>query len=164
MLGELELPQHALYGIATARALENYQITGIPLHHFPELIIGLAYVKKASARANFRLGLLDANVARAIEQACDDLISSKQVRPDEAFPNQAARRFRTLFDCLRCTSARNNCYDYTRHIRTVLPKLVTVQTDYPDCCPYIVQYSTHADSRLTLFFHKNSTTNTSQWT
>ena len=91
MLGELELPQHALYGIATARALENYQITGIPLHHFPELIIGLAYVKKASARANFRLGLLDANVARAIEQACDDLISSKQVRPDGAFPNQAAR-------------------------------------------------------------------------
>ena len=86
MLGELELPQHALYGIATARALENYQITGIPLHHFPELIIGLAYVKKASARANFRLGLLDANVARAIEQACDDLISSKQVRPDGAFP------------------------------------------------------------------------------
>jgi len=78
LLGELELPQHALYGIATARALENYQITGIPLHHFPELIIGLAYVKKASARANFRLGLLDANVARAIEQACDDLISSKQ--------------------------------------------------------------------------------------
>jgi hypothetical protein len=140
LLGELELPQHALYGIATARALENYQITGIPLHHFPELIIGLAYVKKASARANFRLGLLDANVARAIEQACDDLISSKQVRPDGAFPNQAARRLRTLFDCLRCTSARNNC------------------------CPYIVQYSTHADSRLTLFFHKNSTTNTSQWT
>mgnify|MGYP006095706179 CR=1 FL=1 len=46
--------------------------------------------------------------------------------------------------------------NYTRHIRAVLSlTLVTVQTDYPDCCPYIVQYiamhSTPTDSRLTFF-------------
>jgi tRNA A37 methylthiotransferase MiaB len=42
------------------------------------------------------------------------------------------------------------------HKCTVLPKLVTVQTDYPDCCPYIVQYiainSTPQHSRLTFSF------------
>jgi hypothetical protein len=56
-------------------------------------------------------------------------------------------RFPNPSDCLlskvECTTAvtsTGNCYDYTRHTCTVLPKLVTVQTDYGDCCPYIVQY------------------------
>jgi len=77
LLGSLTLPADAFYGIATARAIENFQITSIPLHHFPELIIGLAYVKKASAIANGKLGLLDVKKANAIEKACDELINTK---------------------------------------------------------------------------------------
>ena len=73
----MTLPADAFYGIATARAIENFQITSIPLHHFPELIIGLAYVKKASAIANGKLGLLDVKKANAIEKACDELINTK---------------------------------------------------------------------------------------
>ena len=76
LLGALRVPRGALYGAATARAISNYRITGIQLHHFPELIYGLAYVKKAAARANARLGLLPPDVADAIARACDALTSS----------------------------------------------------------------------------------------
>ena len=76
LLGALRVPRGALYGAATARAIANYQITGVRLHHFPELIYGLAYVKKAAARANARLGLLPPDVADAIARACDALTSS----------------------------------------------------------------------------------------
>jgi hypothetical protein len=45
---------------------------------------------------------------------------------------------------------------YTKSRLPVLPKLVTVQTDYGDCCPYIVQYT--PNTRLTLFFYPHRTT------
>jgi aspartate ammonia-lyase len=78
LLGELRVPRGALYGVATARAMANYRITGIQLHHFPELIYGLAHVKKAAAIANAKLGLLDRNVADAIADACDALTHSTE--------------------------------------------------------------------------------------
>lgn len=78
LLGVLRVPRGALYGVATARAMANYRITGVQLHHFPELIYGLAYVKKAAARANARLGLLDPRVADAVADACDALTSSTE--------------------------------------------------------------------------------------
>ena len=60
--------------------MSNYQITGVRLHHFPELIYGLAYVKKAAAIVNARLGLLPRDVADAIAHACDALTSSRAPR------------------------------------------------------------------------------------
>ena len=44
------------YGIHTARAVENFPITGILLRHYPELVQSLAMVKKAAAMANRELG------------------------------------------------------------------------------------------------------------
>ncbi len=55
-IGEVILPADAEYGIQTARAVENFPITGITLSLYPELIESLAMVKKAAALANHELG------------------------------------------------------------------------------------------------------------
>jgi aspartate ammonia-lyase len=69
LLGEREVPDEALYGVQTLRALENFPITGIALREFPSLIEGLAAVKEAAALANAELGLLAPEVADAIVRA-----------------------------------------------------------------------------------------------
>ena len=74
LLGAAEVPEDALYGVQSLRALENFPITGIPLAHFPELVRALAMVKQAAARANARLGLLEAGIAQAIDQAAQEII------------------------------------------------------------------------------------------
>jgi aspartate ammonia-lyase len=74
-IGEMEIPADADYGIHTARAVENFPITGIKLSHFPELIESLAMVKKAAALANRDLGTLKPDIASAIISACDLLIA-----------------------------------------------------------------------------------------
>lgn len=73
LLGEKQVPADAYYGIQTARALENFQITGLRIH--PALVRGLAQVKKAAAQANHQLGYLPANVTDAIVQACDEILA-----------------------------------------------------------------------------------------
>ncbi|WP_319237780.1 aspartate ammonia-lyase [uncultured Propionivibrio sp.] len=70
-LGPFELPQDALYGIHTARARENFCLSGQPCH--PGLIRAVALVKLACARTNAALGYLDAEVAQAIAQAANEL-------------------------------------------------------------------------------------------
>ena len=74
LLGQRDVPADALYGVQTLRAVENFPITGIRLSHFPTLVRSLAMVKRAAARANARLGLLDDTVAHAIDQACQQII------------------------------------------------------------------------------------------
>jgi aspartate ammonia-lyase len=74
LLGDREVPADARYGIQTLRAMENFDITGIRLAHYPHLIRALAMVKQAAARANLQLGLLDETVAAAIEAACQEII------------------------------------------------------------------------------------------
>ena len=59
LLGDRDVPEDALYGVQTLRALENFPITGIALREFPVLIEALAAVKEAAALANAELGLLD---------------------------------------------------------------------------------------------------------
>ena len=51
LLGEKAVPACAYYGVQTARALENFQISGRTLSDYPELIIGFAQTKMAAARA-----------------------------------------------------------------------------------------------------------------
>jgi aspartate ammonia-lyase len=76
-LGERLVPADRYYGIQTLRAVENYQITGIPISHHYRLVRCLAYIKKAAALANLELGLLPEELARAIVQACDELLEGK---------------------------------------------------------------------------------------
>ncbi|HEY7187282.1 MAG TPA: aspartate ammonia-lyase [Vicinamibacterales bacterium] len=73
LLGEREVPEEALYGVQTLRALENFPITGIALREFPVLIEALAAVKEAAAVANSELGLLDPDVANLIVRAAEEI-------------------------------------------------------------------------------------------
>ncbi|WP_373505248.1 aspartate ammonia-lyase [Aestuariivirga sp.] len=74
-IGEMAIPADADYGIHTARAAENFPITGIHLSHYPEFIESLAMVKKAAAIANRELASLKPEIASAIISACDLLIA-----------------------------------------------------------------------------------------
>jgi aspartate ammonia-lyase len=73
LLGEREVPDEALYGVQTLRALENFPITGTALREFPELIEALASVKEAAALANAELGLLDRATADVIVRAAQEI-------------------------------------------------------------------------------------------
>jgi aspartate ammonia-lyase len=73
LLGEREVPDEALYGIQTLRALENFPITGVPLREFPSLIDALAAVKEAAALANAELGLLPKEISEQIVRAAREI-------------------------------------------------------------------------------------------
>ncbi|WP_263772181.1 aspartate ammonia-lyase [Propionivibrio soli] len=66
-LGAFPVPEEALYGIHTARALANFPLSG--MHCAVGLVRGIALVKFACARTNADLGYLDAEVAAAIADA-----------------------------------------------------------------------------------------------
>jgi aspartate ammonia-lyase len=74
-LGFKELPAHVYYGVQTARAVENYPISGMRAH--PTLIRALGMVKRAAAEANKALDLVDAKRADAIIAAAQEVIDSK---------------------------------------------------------------------------------------
>jgi len=80
-MGEVRVPARALYRAQTQRAVENFPISGTPLERGH--IEALARVKKAAARANAELGVLDADVAAAIVAAADEVASGAH---DAHFP------------------------------------------------------------------------------
>ncbi len=77
LLGDKAVPADAYYGIQTARALENFHISGVELRAYPDLIRGLAMVKLAAARANFDCGVFSKEILQGIEGACAELIDGK---------------------------------------------------------------------------------------
>jgi aspartate ammonia-lyase len=76
-LGDKQIPADAYWGIHTARAVENFPISGTPLSVMGDLVRALALVKKASAGANAQLGVLDRRRADAIRWACDRLLDGE---------------------------------------------------------------------------------------
>ena len=74
-LGPKEIPGHVYYGIQTARAVENFPISGLRAH--PSLIRAIAMVKEAAALANRELGLVDEKTANAIIQAAKEIQQGK---------------------------------------------------------------------------------------
>jgi aspartate ammonia-lyase len=77
LLGEKAVPFDAYYGVQTARALDNFQISGVELRAYPDFIRGLAMVKMAAARANCDCGVFGRDVLRGMEGACQELIDGK---------------------------------------------------------------------------------------
>ena len=77
LLGERAVPKDAYWGIHTLRAVENFPISGVKIGQYPDLIRALAMVKLAAAQANRHLGALTPEVGRAIEEACQALISGQ---------------------------------------------------------------------------------------
>ena len=74
-LGVKEVPSDAYYGIQTARAIENYPISGLRAH--VTLIRAIAMVKEAAAEANRDLGVVDKKTAEAIIQAAREIQSGR---------------------------------------------------------------------------------------
>jgi len=72
LLGQYEVPFHAYYGIQTQRAIENFRISACRAH--PRLICAMGMIKKAAARANRELRLIDEKRARAIARAAGEVI------------------------------------------------------------------------------------------
>jgi aspartate ammonia-lyase len=77
LLGEMQIPADAYYGVQTARALENFQISGIPINHYPGFIEAWAIVKLAAARANTEVGAMDKQTLAAIEKAAEAVRNGK---------------------------------------------------------------------------------------
>src|SRR5215472_17441579 len=69
LLGEKEIPANAYYGVQTARALENFQLSGIPINHYPGFVEAWAIVKLAAARANADVGAMKPERLAWIEKA-----------------------------------------------------------------------------------------------
>ena len=76
-LGEKEIPNEVYYGIQTSRALDNFNITGIPISKEPLFIQAFGYVKKAAALANRDCRVISPEIADAIGKACDRLIAGE---------------------------------------------------------------------------------------
>ena len=74
-LGEFKVPDTAYYGPFTARAIEQYKVTGNKSHI--NLIKAYVMIKKSAALTNFELQVLDERIAKAIIQACDEILSGQ---------------------------------------------------------------------------------------
>ncbi|MGF1758572.1 class II fumarate hydratase [Photobacterium sagamiensis] len=80
-MGEVRVPEDALYQAQTQRAVDNFPISGMTM---PEQFIkALAYIKQAAARSNLELQLLDHSTAHAIIDSCQEIIDGKHI---EQFP------------------------------------------------------------------------------
>ncbi len=74
LLGEKAIPDAVYYGVQTARALENFHISGVSISQYPDLIRALAMVKLAAARANYECQQFPEEVLHGIEGACQEII------------------------------------------------------------------------------------------
>lgn len=74
-IGKKRIPADAYYGVQSLRAMENFSITGRRLH--PEMIHSLARLKKACAMAKGAAGVMDMQIATAIENACDMILEGR---------------------------------------------------------------------------------------
>ena len=74
LLGKLEIPANAYYGVHTQRAIENFKISTGRIGDNHTMVKALAYTKKACALANGELGTIDPKIADLIARACDEII------------------------------------------------------------------------------------------
>jgi aspartate ammonia-lyase len=77
LLGDYQVPVNAYWGVHTARAVDNFPISGVPIGHYRSLIRALAIVKQATAQANFELGELSSEINDAISKACLEVAEGK---------------------------------------------------------------------------------------
>ena len=77
LLGDKQVPANAYYGVQTARALENFQISGVKMNTYPEFVDAFAIVKLAAARANTEVGAMKPERLAAIEKAYEAVMAGK---------------------------------------------------------------------------------------
>src|SRR3954467_596504 len=74
-MGEMSVPAGAYYGASTARALENFPISGLRFSR--EFIAAIGLVKWAAAEVNRKLGLLDEKRGELLQQAAQEVIDGR---------------------------------------------------------------------------------------
>ncbi|KUF45315.1 aspartate ammonia-lyase [Myroides marinus] len=77
LLGELQVPVNAYYGVQTQRAINNFKISTSKLSDYPEFVKGLAVVKWAAAKTNFELNVLDEKIYKVIADVCQEILDGK---------------------------------------------------------------------------------------
>jgi fumarate hydratase class II len=85
-VGAIEIPDGALWGAQTQRAVENFPISGLRFER--RLIHALGHVKRACARANMDLGHLEDGLGRPVVQACGEISSGSGTT---SFPSTSSR-------------------------------------------------------------------------
>ncbi|HEY6137970.1 MAG TPA: aspartate ammonia-lyase [Thermoanaerobaculia bacterium] len=80
-LGDVAVPDEALWGAQTQRAVENYPVSGLREH--PVFIRAFILLKKAAALANRELGAMEPAIAEAIVKACDELLANEAKYRDQ---------------------------------------------------------------------------------
>ena len=83
LLGDMQIDDELYYGIQTSRCLYLGNISQSKLCHYRELIVAVAQIKRACAKANCNIGAMKPDIAQAIIQACDEVIDGKL---DDQFP------------------------------------------------------------------------------
>src|ERR1044072_1918169 len=76
LLGEKSIPADAYYGVQTARALENFKLSGVLINHYPGFVEAWAIVKLAAARANAEVGSLKPDRPAAVESLRPDRLGA----------------------------------------------------------------------------------------
>ncbi len=75
-IGELKVPDEALYGVQTLRAVQNFPISGIKPHKV--FVDATVHIKKAAARFHAKAGMMDKKMADAIVKAADEILDKDQ--------------------------------------------------------------------------------------
>ncbi|MDP4756580.1 MAG: lyase family protein, partial [Aquiluna sp.] len=73
LIGDIAVPAEALWGVHTARAVENFPITGVAIGHYRNLIKAMGLVKAAAAKANGVAGVISQEKADLIYRASMDV-------------------------------------------------------------------------------------------
>ncbi|MBQ9253181.1 MAG: aspartate ammonia-lyase [Bacteroidales bacterium] len=77
LIGELEVPVDALYGVQSLRGFNNFKISGVPMNHYPNFIKGFAYTKWGAAEANYKQKKLTKEQHDAMVKACKEMLDGK---------------------------------------------------------------------------------------
>src|SRR5262245_54843005 len=77
LLGEKQIPADAYYGVQAARGMENFQLSGVLINHYPGFVEAWAIVKLAAARANTDVGAMKPERLAGIEKACKAVLDGK---------------------------------------------------------------------------------------
>jgi aspartate ammonia-lyase len=147
LLGAKDVPRDAYYGVQTARALENFEISGVELRLYPDLIVALAMVKQAAARANFACGQFSRDILDGIDAACSEIIggslhdqfqldvfqggagTSTNMNANEVIANRALElmghrkgeyRYCDPHDHVNCSQSTNDAYPTALHVGMAL--------------------------------------------
>ena len=147
LLGVKDVPIDAYYGVQTARALDNFEISGVELRLYPDLIIALAMVKQAAARANFACAQFSREILQGIDAACAEIIggglhdqfqldvfqggagTSTNMNANEVIANRALElmghqkgeyRYCDPHDHVNCSQSTNDAYPTALHVGMAL--------------------------------------------